>query len=111
MAYSIVWSADAADEVLDIVAFQKAKYGARRALQVYNGLHDRVAVTQLHPESGRAVPELVAIGITDIRELIESPWRILYAVTESRIEVLSVIDGRRNFEEILYRKVIDGKLT
>jgi len=110
MTYSVVWSIDATDEVLDIVAFQKEKYGSRKALEVYNRLHERVLATKSLPESGRVVPELTALGVTDIRELIESPWRILYEVTENRIEVISVIDGRRNFEEILYRKIMDGKL-
>ena len=110
MTYSIVWTADATDEVLEIVTYQKEKYGNRKALEVYNTLHERVLTAKSLPDSGRVVPELTAIGITEIRELIESPWRILYEVTEGRIEVLSVIDGRRNFEEILYRKIMDGKL-
>ena len=110
MVYSIVWSTDATDEVLEIVAFQKEKYGARKALEIYNKLHEKVVATKSVPESGRVVPELTALGITEIRELIENPWRILYQVADNRIDVISVIDGRRNFEEILYRKIMDGKL-
>jgi predicted transcriptional regulator len=27
------------------------------------------------------------------------------------INIISIIDGRRNLEEILYKKIIDGKIT
>ena len=52
----------------------------------------------------------MSIGVIDIREIIENPWRIFYRITTHEIQVISVIDGRRNVEEILYKKVIDGKM-
>jgi len=110
MSYSLIWAADATDELVEIFTFQKEKYGAKRAMEVYEKIHERVVVTKTLPETGRVVPELTAIGVTDIRELIENPWRILYQVNGERVEVISVIDGRRNFEEVLYRKIMDGKL-
>ena len=111
MTYSIIWSLDANDELLEIVTFQKEKYGSRKASEVYKKIHGKVVVTRTQPEIGRIVPELAVIGVTSIIELIEKPWRILYEIDEGRIEILSVIDARRNFEEILYRKVMNGKLT
>ena len=111
MNFKVVWSLDANDELLEIVTFQREKYGRRKALEVYESLHERVLVTKLQPELGRVVPELAVIGLTTIRELIQSPWRILYSVNGERIEILSIVDGRRNFEEILDRKVLDGTLS
>ena len=110
MVYEILWSADASDELMEIVTFQKDRYGIQKAAEVYKRIHDRVLVVKTLPETGREVPELTAIGVTEIHELVESPWRILYEVSGGRVEILSVIDGRRNLEEILYRKVMDGKL-
>ena len=111
MKYSIVWSIDASSELLDIVAFQKEKYGSRKALETYEKLREKVLVTREQPDIGRVVPELTAIGLLSVRELIEAPWRVLYTVNDGRIEIISVIDSRRNFEEILYKKILDGKLT
>lgn len=45
-----------------------------------------------HPFSGRLVPEYQA---EDIRELIESPYRIIYRVKQDQIDVLAVIHGAR----------------
>lgn len=46
----------------------------------------------LYPESGRAVPEFDA---PDIREVIESPYRIIYRARSDRVDVLAVVHGAR----------------
>jgi len=42
------------------------------------------------PESGRMVPEYEA---PDIREVIESPYRIIYRLKVDQIDVLAVVHG------------------
>ncbi|WP_304226598.1 type II toxin-antitoxin system RelE/ParE family toxin [Gracilinema caldarium] len=110
MKKKIVWSQDASDDLFNIVSYIKEKSGTTIAYEIYHRIINHVEKIDLFPESGRVVPELISIGILDIREIIETPWRIFYRVTESEFQIISVIDGRRNIEEILYKKVIDGKL-
>ncbi|MGB6011263.1 MAG: type II toxin-antitoxin system RelE/ParE family toxin [Desulfobacterales bacterium] len=45
-----------------------------------------------HPFSGRKVPEYEA---DDVRELIETPYRIIYRIKSDQIDVLAVIHGAR----------------
>ena len=45
-----------------------------------------------HPLSGRKVPEYKA---DDVRELIETPYRIIYRIKPDQIDVLAVIHGAR----------------
>lgn len=47
------------------------------------------------PELGRQVPEA---GEQTIRELVEHPYRIIYLVQPSRIDILAVIHSRREIE-------------
>jgi plasmid stabilization system protein ParE len=47
----------------------------------------------LFPESGRLVPEAEQ---PDIRELLEGPYRIIYLVQPSRIDILAVVHGRQD---------------
>ena len=42
------------------------------------------------PESGRMVPEYEA---PDIREVIESPYRLIYRIKADQIDVLAVVHG------------------
>lgn len=46
-----------------------------------------------HPEIGRRVPEA---GRDDIRELIYRSYRIIYLVAADRVNILTVVHGRRD---------------
>jgi toxin ParE1/3/4 len=48
-----------------------------------------------HPQSGRVVQEF---DRPDVRELIETPYRVIYRPTGNAIEVLAVVHGRRNLQ-------------
>ena len=66
---------------------------------------ENVMSLKQHPRSGRIIPELERQGITQYRELIQGYYRIIYKISKDKIIVLTVIDGRRNFEEIIIEKL------
>jgi toxin ParE1/3/4 len=49
------------------------------------------------PEMGRSVPE---INSPHIRELIEGHYRIVYRLTQEKIEILTVFEGHKGLEKI-----------
>ncbi len=57
------------------------------------------------PERCRIVPELKEQGILQYRELIVKPWRIIFRIAEKKVYALSVLDSRRNIEEILLERL------
>jgi len=61
------------------------------------------------PQRGRVVPELKGHGILQYRELIVPPWRMIYRTLESQIYVLSIIDSRRNVEDVLFERLVRQK--
>lgn len=60
-------------------------------------LSGRLAQARQFPESGRVVPEF---NRSDVRELIEWPYRLIYRVRPDAIEVLSVVHGRQELGEL-----------
>ena len=66
---------------------------------------ENVMSLQQHPKSGRIIPELERQGITQYRKLIQGYYRIIYKISKDKIIVLTVIDGRRNFEEMIIEKL------
>ncbi|MBN2650995.1 MAG: type II toxin-antitoxin system RelE/ParE family toxin [Spirochaetales bacterium] len=109
MQKELIWSQDASNDLYNIVAYVKEKSGKSIAFDIYNRIIEKVEILLNYPETGRTVPELINIGILDFRELIEAPWRIFYKISDTHIYIVSIIDGRRNVEEILYGKVIYNK--
>ena len=58
------------------------------------------------PKRGRIVPELAAVGVHGCRELLPSPWRIIYRISEDMVYVLAVVDGRRNLGDLLLERFL-----
>jgi toxin ParE1/3/4 len=58
------------------------------------------------PKSGRFVPELEKMGILKFRELIQGNYRIVYEINNDVVIVHTIIDARRNFEEIIFSKLM-----
>ena len=66
---------------------------------------ENVMSLKQHPRSGRIIHELERQGITQYRELIQGYYRIIYKISKDKVTVLTIIDGRRNFEEIIIEKL------
>lgn len=107
-SYEVEWSETASADLDAIVAFiQRDRPLA--ALRVLTRIESRAAALLSHPLRGRVVPELAALQIRTYRELLISPYRLMYRVTEERVLVLGVFDGRRNLEDILLARVLAGR--
>jgi plasmid stabilization system protein ParE len=89
-------------EIVDYISDDSAS----TALKILDRLENRINSLKEYPERGRVVPELLNQNIIEYHEIIESPWRIIYKMVESTVFILTVIDGRRNVQDILLRKLM-----
>jgi plasmid stabilization system protein ParE len=89
-------------EILDYFIDKNPEYISKLVARI----DIRLEELSQYPEKGRIVPELEKKSITDYRELIEGNYRIIYHIKDTDVLVLSIIDGRRNFEEIIVTKLM-----
>ena len=73
--------------------------------RIISEFEENVMSLQKHPKSGRTVPELERQGITKYRELIQEYYRIIYEISGNKVIVHTIIDDRRNCEEIIIAKL------
>ena len=73
--------------------------------KVISEFEENVMSLQKHPKSGRVVPELEKQGILQYRELIQGYYRIVYEISDDKVIVHTIIDGRRNFQDIIISKL------
>lgn len=104
--YNIIW-ADIAEKDLKNIIEYIADDSPINALKVFNKIKEKASSLYFFPDRGRLVPELRDQGILQYRELIHSPWRIIYRISESTVHVLSVLDARRNIEDILLKRLLN----
>ena len=76
--------------------------------RILKKIKKQVADLYYSPERCRIVPELYDHGITQYREMVIAPWRIMYRVVDSKVFVLSVLDSRQNIEDILLKRLMQN---
>ena len=110
MKPQIIWSKDAGDELTEIVTYIKYNTGKITAQKIYNKIVNEIKRVSENAGGRRISLLLKEFGINDIHQLNINPWIIYYRARKNTMEIISIIDGRRNLEEILYKKVIEGKI-
>ena len=75
--------------------------------KILDRIEKRVEELKEFPERGRVVPELETQNIMNYRELIEENYRIIYSIEIRTVIIHSILDGRRNLEELLVRKFMN----
>ena len=104
--FQVSWASVAERDLRQIIDYI-AMESPGNALQILKKIKQEASTLQTSPERGRIVPELQDQGIHIYRELIVAPWRIIYRITETTVYVLSVIDARRNVEDILLVRLVE----
>lgn len=99
MAYQIIWSPLARDDLREIIRYI-SRDNPERARAFAVRLISHADMLQEQPESGRVVPEH---RVQHIREVIFRPYRIVYRVNHQRklVEIARVWHAARGTPEIL----------
>ena len=107
--YEVIWSNVAENDLKKIIEYI-ADDSPSIALEIFKNIKQKAANLYMFPERCRIVPELRDQGILQYRELIISPWKILYRISESNVYVLSVLDSRRNIEDVLLKRLTNSNI-
>lgn len=79
--------------------------GELTANGVQDGLEKRIAGLITAPERGNIPKELLAMGRADYRELHFKPYRVFYRTSNLRVEVVAILDGRRDLGTLLRQRL------
>ena len=107
--YDVVWSNIAENDLKNIVEYI-ADDSPSNALKIFKRIKQKASSLYTFPERGRIVPELRDQGILQYRELVTTPWKILYRISEKSVFALSVSDSCRNIEDILLKGLTNSKI-
>jgi toxin ParE1/3/4 len=108
MPFRVLLTQDAArdlDELYDYIALQDAP---RKADYVLEQIEKAFSKLSESPERGAYPKELLALGIREYREIFFKPYRIIYRVMDKIVYVLLIVDGRRDLQSLLQRRLLDA---
>jgi addiction module RelE/StbE family toxin len=98
--YGVLWTKTAEQDLGNIIDYI-AQDSLDRALEIFHAIRTTASALTSLPERGRIVLELKAHSIATYREVVISPWRLIYRTEGKNVIILAVIDGRRNLEDVL----------
>jgi toxin ParE1/3/4 len=108
MPFAVLLTDDAArdlDEIYDYIALhdvpQKADYVLEQIERAFSRLSES-------PNRGTHPKELLSLGIREYREVFFKPYRIIYRIMSNNVYVLLIVDGRRDMQSLLQRRLLDA---
>ena len=108
MEYSVEVTEDAEldlEAISDYITSHRSPEVADQLITVIEGVIQSLGQ---HPNRGRRPGKLVDHGISEYREVVKEPYRIVYRVLADTVFVSVVADGRRNMQDLLFQRVILG---
>ena len=102
--YKVYWTKSARQDLREIIDYI-SKDSKKNALNILNRITLKASELKKMPFRCRILLELQELNIETYRELIITPWRIIFRIINNEVNVIAVLDGRRNIEDILWHKV------
>jgi toxin ParE1/3/4 len=106
--HEVLLTAGAERDVEAIHEYIAESDGPLRAAKWLDELRRVIDTLSRSPERGSRPKELLALGIKEYRQVLFKPYRVVYRVFERRVVVLLVVDGRRDLQSILARRLLDA---
>ena len=108
MPFAVLLTNDAArdlEALYDYIALHDAPQKADSVLEQIKKAFSRLSA---FPERGAYPKELAALGIREYREIFFKPYRIIYRIMDKDVHVLLIVDGRRDMQTLLQRRLLDA---
>ena len=108
MRFEVLLTAGALDDLQEIAEYIATHDSPAHADRVLDRLEQAVAGLAELPERGSHPKELLELGIREYRQVFFKPYRLIYRVTGGKVYVHLVVDGRRDMQSLLSRRLLES---
>jgi toxin ParE1/3/4 len=108
MPFEVLMTEDAARDLEEIYDYIAQHDTLNRANHVLERIEKALVSLSDSPERGVYPSELVALGIRDYREIFFKPYRIIYRIMETGVFIFLIVDGRRDMQTLLSRRLLSS---
>ncbi|MCH7888503.1 MAG: type II toxin-antitoxin system RelE/ParE family toxin [Proteobacteria bacterium] len=106
MAFRVLLVEDAERDIEDIHSYIALSDSPERADRILDALEELCNGLAEPPARGNVPKELRDLGITQYREVHHAPYRVIYQVLGDEVVIHCVLDGRRDMESLLQRRLL-----
>jgi toxin ParE1/3/4 len=108
MRFEVVLTEDAEHDLEDLHTYIATYDSLQHADHVLDRLIEIAENLSTHPERGSIPKELRALGIQEYRQVFFKPYRLIYRAVDARVIVYLIVDGRRDMQSFLARRLLKG---
>ncbi len=108
MPFAVLLTNDAARDLNELYDYIAVHDSPRKADYVLEQIEKTFSTLSEFPERGVYPKELLKLGIREYREIFFKPYRIIYRVMDKNVYVLLIVDGRRDMQSLLQRRLLDA---
>jgi toxin ParE1/3/4 len=108
MPFAVFLTADAVRDLEELYHYIALHDAPGKADQVLAKIEKTFSGLSEFPERGAYPKELLPLGIRDYREIFFKPYRVIYRVTGDNVYVFLIVDGRRDMQALLQRRLLEA---
>jgi len=108
MPFAVLLTNDAARDLTELYDYIAANDSPRKADYVLKQIEKIFSTLSEFPERGVYPKELLKLGIREYREIYFKPYRIIYRIMDKNVYVLLIVDGRRDMQSLLQRRLLEA---
>jgi len=108
MPFAVLLTDDAAHDLNELYNYIAVHDSPRKADYVLEQIEKTFSTLSEFPERGVYPKELLKLGIREYREIFFKPYRIIYRVMDKNVYVMLIVDGRRDLQSLLQRRLLDA---
>ena len=97
---------DAEDDLFEIYQYVAKNDSVARAEKFLDKLEEACLSLCELPNRGHVPPELERVAVYDYLEIHYKPYGIIYQIISNRVHIHCVLDGRRELEELLQKRLL-----
>lgn len=106
MSFEVLLTADAYVDLEDIYTYISENDSPTKADYVLDRLEEQFLSLSEQPKRGAYPKELLTLGIREYRQVFFKPYRIVYRVIDKNVYVYLIVDGRRDMQSLLQRRLL-----
>lgn len=108
MRYKVLLTAGAENDLEELHDYIAEHDSPGRADYLLDRLMEVADSLAIFPERGSHPQELLALGIREYRQTFFKPYRVIYRVVGKQVIVYLIVDGRRDMQALLARRLLAG---
>ena len=105
--FQVSLTEDAARDLEEIFDYIAEHDDPAKANHVLDRIEEAVESLATFPERGSHPKELLSLGIREYRQTFLKPYRVIYRIVGQRVYVYLIIDGRRDMQTLLARRLLE----